>query len=116
MSPGTVDGEGALKIGAKSLGAVLVVAIGLATTLARGAGSRVAASQGAMVGGRGRILETRCSRAVEGRSRFAQESRGTAAEESDRGRVAPLFDSVPGQHRAHGAPTRRSQRILRDPA
>ena len=46
MSPGTVDGEGALKIGAKSLGAVLVVAIGLVTTLARGAGDeRVVVSQ-----------------------------------------------------------------------
>jgi hypothetical protein len=35
-----------LKVGAKSLGAVLVVAIGLATTLARGAdGERVAVPQ-----------------------------------------------------------------------
>ena len=37
MSPGTVDGEGTLRIGAKSLGAVLVVAVGLVATLARGA-------------------------------------------------------------------------------
>jgi hypothetical protein len=45
MSPGTVDG-GALKVGAKSQGAVLVVAIGLVATLARGAGDeRTAVSQ-----------------------------------------------------------------------
>jgi hypothetical protein len=46
MSPGTVDGEGTVKIGAKSPGAVLVVAVGLVATLARGAGDpRVTVTQ-----------------------------------------------------------------------